>query len=146
MKFCPNCRITFDDSASNCSQCGAPLMTVPNTAAADPTDHTAEFDPADIHDNKLFAMMPYIFSLVGMLIAVVIGQKSPYTMFHVKQALKIQILAFISVIFSIVPIIGWIATSVCMIIAVVVEIICFVRVCQNKAIEAPIASKFGFLK
>ena len=146
MKFCPNCRITFDDSASNCSQCGAPLMTVPNSAYADPTDHTAEFDPADIHDNKLFAMMPYIFSLVGMLIAVVVGQKSPYTMFHVKQALKIQILAFISVIFSVVPIIGWIATTVCIIIAAVVEIICFVRVCQNKAIEAPIASKFGFLK
>ena len=144
MKFCPNCRLTYDDSASNCSQCGAPLMTVPNTA--DHTDHTAEFDPADIHDNKLFAMMPYIFSLVGMLIAVIVGQRSPYTMFHVKQALKIQILAVISVIFSLIPILGWIATSVCMIIAVVVEIICFVRVCQNKAIEAPIASKFNFLK
>lgn len=52
MKFCPNCRTTFDDSVINCPQCGTPLMSVPNAAPENITDHTAEFDPTDISDNR----------------------------------------------------------------------------------------------
>ena len=63
MKFCPNCRTTFDDSVINCPQCGTPLMSVPNAAPENITDHTAEFDPTDISDNKVLAMIPYLLGV-----------------------------------------------------------------------------------
>ena len=58
MKVCTNCHLSFPDSASHCTQCGAPLTTVadqPPVYSGDPLDHTAEFDPADISANKVFA-------------------------------------------------------------------------------------------
>ena len=69
MKFCPNCRTTFDDSAINCPQCGTPLMSVPNAAPENITDHTAEFDPTDISDNKVLAMIPYLLGVMGVIIS-----------------------------------------------------------------------------
>lgn len=48
MKVCTNCHLSFPDSASHCTQCGAPLTTVadqPPVYSGDPLDHTAEFDP-----------------------------------------------------------------------------------------------------
>ena len=146
MKFCPNCRITFDDSANACSQCGAPLVSVPNQVTANPTDHTAEFNPMDISDNKVLAMIPYLFGWIGIIITLLGCGGSPYASFHVKQALKIQVIAALSILLAIIPILGWIAMGVWSIITVVIDIICFVKVCQGKAEEAPIISKFKFLK
>ena len=62
MKVCTNCHLSFPDSASHCTQCGALLTTVadqPPVYSGDPLDHTAEFDPADISANKVFALIPY---------------------------------------------------------------------------------------
>ncbi len=153
MKFCPNCKLTYDDSANVCGQCGSPLATVPNQVppqgvpAYDPTDHTAEFDPKDISDNKVFAMLPYIMSIFGVIIALLASSASPFTMFHVRQGLKITVVGIlVTIIGSIIPILGWIAMGVCMIILLVVEIICFFRVCKGKAKEAPIVGGLGFLK
>ena len=44
MKVCTNCHLSFPDSASHCTQCGAPLTTVadqPPVYSGDPLDHTA---------------------------------------------------------------------------------------------------------
>ena len=147
MKFCPNCRLTFDDSVSNCPQCNAPLMSVPNAAPAAPsTDHTAEFNPADISENKILAMVPYLFGWIGIIITLLASGNSPFAFFHVKQALKIQVILALSCFLAIIPVIGWIAVGVWAIITVVIDLICFVRVCQNKAQEPPIISSFKFLK
>lgn len=59
MKVCTNCHLSFPDSASHCTQCGAPLTTVADQPG-DPLDHTAEFNPADISANKVFALIPYL--------------------------------------------------------------------------------------
>lgn len=145
MKFCPNCRITYDDSANACSQCGSPLMSVPNQTF-NPTDHTAEFNPMDISDNKVLAMIPYLFGWIGIIITLLACGTSPYAAFHVKQALKIQVIAALSALLVIIPILGWIVFGVWAIITVVIDIICFVKVCQGKAEEPPIISRFNFLK
>ena len=71
MKVCTNCHLSFPDSASHCTQCGAPLTTVadqPPVYSGDPLDHTAEFDPADISANKVFALIPYLMGWVGVII------------------------------------------------------------------------------
>lgn len=121
-------------------------MAFQPVASANPTDHTAEFDPADISQNKIFAMTAYLLGFVGVIIALLAAGASPYTAFHVRQALKIQIVAVISLVFMIFPIVGWLVVGVWAIITVVIEIICFFRVCSGRAIEAPIISSFGFLK
>ncbi len=147
MKFCPNCRISYDDNANVCAKCGEPLMVIPQAEfEANPTDHTAQFDPADISDNKVFAMIAYLGSIFGVIIALLAGFRSPYAAFHARQALKIYIAAAVSCILMLIPILGWIAFAVWMLVTLVVDIICFVYVCQGKAVEPPIISKIGFLK
>ena len=36
--------------------------------AYDPYDHTAEFDPKDISDNKVFAMLCYLMDFIGIIV------------------------------------------------------------------------------
>lgn len=149
MKVCTNCHLSFPDSASHCTQCGAPLTTVadqPPVYSGDPLDHTAEFDPADISANKVFALIPYLMGWVDVIITLLASSSSPYAGFHVRQALKIQIAALLSLVLAIIPFLGWVAAFACKIIAIVINLICFFRVCSGKAIEAPIVSSFKFLK
>lgn len=148
MKVCPNCHLSYDDSASTCGQCGTPLVTVqtqqnPYTNIA---DHTAEFDPRDISDNKVLAMLPYLMGWLGILITLLASGTSPYAGFHVRQALKIDVVTALSFFLTIIPFLGWIVIGIWMIISFVVKIICFVKVCQGKAVEPPIVSGFKFLK
>ena len=153
MKVCPQCRISYNDSETVCGKCGGALMTIemqPAPAApADMTDHTAEFDPADISQNKVVAMVPYLLGWIGIIIALIAGSTSPYASFHVRQALKIQICtALLGIIASIlaITIIIPIAAAVCIMILGVVNIICFFHVCAGKAKEPAIVRNLGFLK
>lgn len=153
MKYCPNCRLSYDDNAMVCGRCGGQLTYYPDQQqqyqpqAYDPTDHTAEFDAKDISENKVFAMLPYIMSWIGIVIALLAAQSSPYTMFHVRQGLKISVVSIlVTVVGAIIPIIGWIAAGICAVILLVVQIICFFSVCKGNAKEAPIIKGLGFLK
>lgn len=106
MKVCTNCHLSFPDSASHCAQCGAPLTTVANQPpvySGDPLDHTAEFDPADISANKVFALIPYLMGWFGVIITLLASSSSPYAGFHVRQALKIQIVTLLSLVLLIIP-------------------------------------------
>lgn len=115
----------------------------------DPKDHTAEYDAKDISDNKVMAMIPYLMSTVGIIIALLATKESPYTYFHVRQALKITVVNMLLGVVSLVlcwTIIAPIAAGICMVVLFVVRIICFFQVCSGKAKEAAIVSSLGFLK
>ena len=160
MKLCPRCNTQLDDAAAFCTNCGTqfiPNATVPQQPYmyaeapkyVDPSDHTAEYDPADISENKIFAILPYILSILGVVIALLAAKDSKFTMFHVRQALKIAVcdilvllIALVGAITIIVPIVA----GVCSTILGVISLICFFRTCSGKAIEAPIVGKLGFLK
>lgn len=150
MKVCPQCRISYNDSETVCGKCGGALMTIemqPAPAApADVTEHTAEFDPADISQNKVVAMVPYLLGWIGIIIALLASGTSPYASFHVRQALKIQICSVLAGFLAIIPILGWIAMGICAILAVVINLIGFFDVCRGMAREPLIISKFGFLR
>ena len=110
------------------------------------TDHTAEFDPKDISDNKLPAMLGYIAGYLGIIVALLMSPDSPYVKFHVREALKIAVLSTVVGLASsvliwtfIVPIAGAIAVM----ILVVVEYICFFQVWGGTAKEAPVVNKFN---
>ena len=154
MKLCPKCNTQLEDSAAFCPNCGTQF--IPNATVTqqpyvpvDSSDHTAEFDAADIQENKLFAAICYLFSYFGIIIALLAAKDSPFVRFHIRESLKLTICStilslLILVLFwtIIVPIVGGIAATVLL----VVEIICFFRVCKGQAKEAPIVKNLGFLK
>ena len=108
----------------------------PPQPAYDPADHTAEFDPEDVSQNKV-------------IVALLAAPQSKYAAFHSRQALKLDIVSTLLLIVSavlaftfIVPIAG----AVCIAILFVVRIICFFQVCSGKAKDAAIIGKLPFLK
>ncbi len=157
MKFCPNCNTAADDNATFCTTCGASFNAVPDNAGAvytqqpifDSADHTSEFDANDVQENKLFAMLGYLFGFIGIAVALLAKRESAYVDFHIKQALKICILngllalaAGVLVWTFIVPFAVIIATTV----LEVISVICFFDVCKGKAKEPAIVCKISFLK
>lgn len=115
----------------------------------DPTDHTAEFTQEDIHGHKVYAMLPYLLSLIGVIIALLAAKDSAYVRFHVKQALKILVTTALVGMLTVLlcwTIIAAIAGCVCLIILEVVNLIAFFQVCGNKAKEPPIVKSLSFLK
>ena len=147
MKICQNCNTTHPDNMNTCPQCNAPLVSVMPQGLAYGATHTAEFDRADISANKVLAMVPYLMGWIGILITLLAAGTSAYAAFHVRQALKIQVCTtLVTIVGSIIPILGWIAIGVVGIIALVINIICFFSVCKGEAKEPPIVSGLAFLK
>ena len=108
-----------------------------------------EYDPADISENKVMAMLPYAVDILGVIVAMLARSDSPYTDFQVRQYLKLLVCKFVVGVISavlcftfIVPIAG----GICLVILFVIQVICFIRVCLGKAVEAPIVRSLGFLK
>ena len=171
MKICPNCHAQLDDSSIFCTSCGTQFGAVPPqqnaippqqnavppqqnavppqptfAPAYDPYDHTAEFDPKDISDNKVFAMLCYLMDFIGIIVALLATHSSKYTMFHVRQALKITVVSILSVFVLIIPFLGWFAFPILQGIIWVIKIISFFQICSGKAKEPAIIRSFGFLR
>ena len=115
-------------------------------AQYDPHDHTAEFDAADISENKIFAILPYVFSCVVGIIAGIYVKDSAFLKFHINNAAKIDITMVIICLFFAIPIVGWIVGGVCLLILAIVWIIALVQVMQGKAKDAPIVGSWGIFK
>ena len=113
-------------------------------------DHTAEFDPKDISDNKVIAMLVYLMGIVGVILAALIGaNNSPYVAFHIRQSLKFMVVEILLVLCC--AILFWtiivpVVAGIFEVVLSVVKIICFVQICQGKAKEPAIVRSFGFLK
>lgn len=165
MKTCPNCNAQLDDNAVFCTNCGknlgeqaqqqqqqyyAPNGAVPpQQPAYDPYDHTAEFDPKDISDNKVFAMLGYLLGLFGIVIALLASRKSEFTMFHVRQALKFTVVEVLMGICALIlcwTLIVPFAAGIMYVVLLVIRIVCFFQICSGKAKEPAIIRSLGFLK
>ena len=66
----------------------------------DPYDHTKEFSAQDISDNKVFAMLMYLTGWIGIIIALLASKESRYVAFHLRQALKIEVVGTLLVLIS----------------------------------------------
>lgn len=175
MKVCPKCSTPLEDSAKFCTTCGVSFAPPPaaepekektqsnpfaqqfNTQQppcsappeADPFDHTKEFHPNDISDNKVIAMLIYLMGFAGVLIALLSQNHSAYVAFHLRQALKFMVCN--SLIVLVMAVLSWtvivpIICAIAMLVLIVVKIICFVDICKGKAIEPYIIRNLDFLK
>lgn len=152
MAFCTKCGSEVPEGTTFCPKCGMPMGSAaapapaPQYAVAPEWDHTAEFDPQDISDNKVFAMACYLLSFFGVLIAIIAAKDSPYAKFHVRESLKISVMEVVCTFMFIIPFLGWFAGGVCILILAIVTLIQFFSVCGGNAKEAPIVRSFMFLK
>ncbi len=153
MAFCPNCGSKIEDGAAFCPTCGASAGAGGSAPVAptyvNPADHTEEFDPKDISDNKVIAMAPYLLGTIGIIIALLAARDSKYAAFHSRQALKLDMVTMLLCIA--IALLCWtiivpIAGIVCIVILFVVRIIGFFKVCSGKAVDLPIVRSLGFLK
>lgn len=175
MANCPNCGAPIGEDAAFCTNCGS-RVTPPEAPQGgnvppqgnyappqgnyapppqyapyvpDPKDHTAEFDPADIANNKVIAMAAYLLGTLGIIIALLAAPESKYATFHSRQALKFSIVDILLGIIMVVlcwTLIVPIAGAICILILLVIRIICFFQVCSGKAKDAPIIGSLPFLK
>ena len=84
-----------------------------------------------------------------MIVGLLAAQKSPYVSFHVRQALKftvVDVLLALCMLILCWTLIVPFAGAIMMLVLWVVRIICFVQICQGKAIEPVIIRSLGFLK
>lgn len=157
MANCPKCGCPLQEHAPYCGNCGAPVRPVENNVPPynmyqpvfDPSDHTADFDAADISSGKVYAMTAYLLGIPGIIIALLAGATSQYVAFHCRQAMKLEILQVLLGLIT--AVLCWtviipIVAAVAFLVLLVIRIICFVHVCSGKAKDAPIVSSMGFLK
>ncbi|MBQ2093591.1 MAG: zinc-ribbon domain-containing protein [Ruminococcus sp.] len=168
MKNCVSCGAQLNDDQAFCTACGAqqpaaaPQAAAPQAApqaapvyaaapapAYDPYDHTSEFDPQDISDNKCYAMLIYLMSVVGIIIALLASKDSPYIKFHLRQAIKIEVCTILLGLAA--GLLCWtfiapFAALICIAILSVIKIICFFQICGGKAKEPAIVRGLKFLK
>ena len=168
MKVCPICHSQVSDESNYCTMCGNRILdgeqSIPyqppvyqnayqqpmyQQPAYNPYDHTAEFEASDVAQNKLYAMIMYLLSIVGILIALLGAKDSAYVQFHLRQNLKFLIveavLAICAVLLAITVIVPIIAV-VCLVIVEVIRVIAFFQVAGGKAKEPAIIRSLGFLK
>lgn len=117
----------------------------------DTPDTTAEYDPKDIQDNKIMAVLAYIGIL--LLIPLFAAKNSKFARFHVNQGLPLMIvglaIGIISIPLGLIPIVG-IITSIIFglagICVLVLAILGIVNAATGKAKELPLVGKFKILK
>ena len=173
MKNCPNCNQQLDDNATFCTNCGTqlggeqpnnqqqfnngqqfnsqqPYGAQPQYAApVDQYDHTSEFDPKDISDNKVYAMLVYLTGAIGIIIALLAAKNSKYVEFHLRQGIKFFVVDILVTMITVLlcwTIIVPIAAAILIVVLTVLQLICFFQVCSGKAKEPAIIRSLNFLK
>ncbi len=151
MAFCKKCGTQLPEEAKNCPNCGesvgfdasAAINNLTNTA-----DTTSSFDPKDIADNKIMAVLAYLWLL--FLIPLLAAPQSPYARFHTNQGIVLFLVSIVAGIVGgillLIPILGWIVSSLLNLALFVLMILGIVNAVQGKAKELPLIGRFRILK
>lgn len=171
MKYCRKCGAPYEEGTRFCPACGAPTE-IPNAQSqqnnAQQTDYseklhnlnntadtTADFDKADIAQNKAMGILAYISWLV--LIPIFGAKQSKFARFHANQGLVLAIAECAwwiteSIISSLLYAISWrlgflsVILSLANVVFVIAAIIGIVNAANGRAKELPIIGKFRILK
>lgn len=154
MAFCKNCGAELEEGAKFCPSCGKSTTEEAPKAEESFTDKvaglnntpdtTAEYDPKDIEDNKVMALLAYIGIL--FLVPLLAAKESKFAKFHTNQGIVLFIAEIIVSIVTLIPILGWIVGFVGGIALLIFAILGIVNAVQGKAKELPLIGKFKILK
>ena len=127
MKYCPHCGAEIADDVRFCPTCGKETVVVV-------ADTNPQFDPQDVADNKMLAMLGYLtMGVLPMLGA----RNSAYAMHHTNQALWIFIGSLLCGLVCIVPILGWIVAAIGGLLLFIFFIIGIVRALKGSGAYLP---------
>ena len=111
-------------------------------------DHTSEMDEKDIADNKVMAILAYIWIL--FLIPLFAAKESKFARFHTNQGIILFIasIAFgiVNAILGLIPVVGAIISVILWICLAVFFILGIVNAVQGKAKELPFIGGIKILK
>lgn len=166
MAFCNKCGAQIDDNAAVCPACGAQQNAannanpnpIPNPIPANMqgADYSGQYDPNDVQQNKVMAVLAYIGLL--FLIPLLAAPQSPYARFHTNQGLILFIVDIIvgvvggilSVILAFIPIAGPIISGIITFLlsacTLALMILGIVNAATGKAKELPVIGKFRLIK
>lgn len=175
MAFCGQCGTQLEDGMPFCPSCGAkvgapnnaPTNNQPTNASANnqpsfstekigetfknlnnTPDTTSEFDPADIEQNKVMAILAYIGILV--LIPLFAAPNSKYAKYHTNQGFTLFLVniaaTIVNIILGFIPILGGLVAAVISICLLALMIVGIINAATGKAKELPIIGKYTFLK
>ena len=173
MAYCGKCGTKVEDGVKFCPGCGAPMeastqQAQPNTQTNSQTDYsakisalnetadtTADFDKADIEQNKVMGVLAYLSWLV--LIPIFAAKGSKFARFHANQGLVLAITEIAwwivqgilsSVLYSISWRLGFISTILGLvnIVFLVLLVIGIMNAANGRAKELPVIGKFKILK
>ena len=121
------------------------------TAITTTPDHTKEFSPKDISENRFISAISYLSIL--FLIPLFCRKNSKFARYHASQGLTLfalqAVLAFLSGILSILPFIGGVCFVICEIgiaFTVALSVIGILSTCMGQAKELPVIGGIRFLK
>ena len=142
---CPSCGAAVNDTAQNGTQqnntqnsFNAAVNTFTNTK-----DTTGEFDPADIQNNKIMAVLAYIGIL--FLVPLLAAKDSKFARFHANQGL-VLLVGIASGILLWIPVIGWLISVLLSIALLVFMILGIVNAAQGKAKELPLIGSIKIIQ
>ncbi len=115
------------------------------------TDRTAEFDPADIQENKAMGILAYIGPLV--FIPMFAAKNSKFAQFNSEAGIMLfiaeGILSVLRFVFAFIPVLGTIMGILLGLLITgigVLQILGIVFCAQSKAKELPVVNQFKFIK
>jgi len=167
MAFCSKCGTEATEGAKFCENCGAKLETGNSAAKFDAVkekienfnntaDTTSEYDPKDINDNKIMAVLAYLGLL--FLVPLLAAKDSKFARFHTNQGIVLCIagvaIGFIvgivsSILLFIAPILSIITSllsGVVYIVMLVFMILGIVNAATGKAKELPLIGSIKIIK
>ncbi len=122
-----------------------------NNSLFSSTDYTSSFDPKDISDNKVMAILAYFGILV--LVPILGAPQSPFAKFHANQGLVLCIaeiaVGLVFGILGIIPFVGIVFIVIlwlCEVAIGVLAILGIVYAAQGQAKTLPLISKIQILK
>ncbi|MCL2632998.1 MAG: zinc-ribbon domain-containing protein [Oscillospiraceae bacterium] len=154
--FCKKCGKQLSSDETFCTGCGSPVTGSPNTDNSfnntinefmDTPDSTSEFDRYDIEDNKIMAILSYIWIL--FLIPLLVAPQSRFARYHANQGLILFIFSCIgsvaSMVFASFAYIGTVVSIAIGLFTLVLMVAGIVNAYNGKAKELPLIGKFKIL-
>lgn len=100
------------------------------------------FAQPEIDDGKALAIVAYI-TVIGLIIAALLGKEKRFCMYHVQQSLVLLIACLAAGVLSWIPFLGWILGGVAGLGLFVLWILGVVNAAQGKAEPIPLIGHFG---